>query len=125
VSDAAAPHEVLGDGAASPESAIRAPRSSTSRSTAYGGVAALPPPAAVVVDDAELARQPLGQVSGRLPIAGGASPESFRDATARIAEVLPDATLTVLERQGHGAPADVVPPVVAAFLDEAVDDGAG
>jgi pimeloyl-ACP methyl ester carboxylesterase len=60
-----------------------------------------------------------------LVIAGGASPEFFRDTAARIAQVLPDAKLTVLERQDHGAPADVVAPVVAAFLDEAGDDGAG
>lgn len=60
-----------------------------------------------------------------LVIAGGASPEFFRDTAARIAEVLPDGSLSVLERQDHGAPADVVAPVVAAFLDQARDGGTG
>jgi pimeloyl-ACP methyl ester carboxylesterase len=60
-----------------------------------------------------------------LVIAGGASPEFFRDTAARIAQVLPRGSLTVLEREDHGAPADVVAPVVAAFLDQARDDGIG
>jgi len=51
-----------------------------------------------------------------LVIAGGASPEFFRDTAARIAELLPDATHTVLDGHDHGAPADVVAPVVADFL---------
>jgi pimeloyl-ACP methyl ester carboxylesterase len=51
-----------------------------------------------------------------LVIAGGASPEFFRDTAARIAELLPNGTHTVLEGQDHDAPADVVAPVVAAFL---------
>jgi pimeloyl-ACP methyl ester carboxylesterase len=51
-----------------------------------------------------------------LVIAGGASPEFFRDTAARIAELLPNGTHTVMEGQDHGAPADVVAPVVAAFL---------
>ena len=49
-------------------------------------------------------------------IAGGASPDFFRDAAARIAEVLPNGMLVVLEGQDHGAPPDVVAPVVADFL---------
>ncbi len=51
-----------------------------------------------------------------LVISGGSSPDFFCDTAARIAEILPDGTLAVLEGQGHDAPADVVAPVVAAFL---------
>jgi len=51
-----------------------------------------------------------------LVIAGGTSPEFFRDTAARIAEVLPNGKHTVLEGQDHGAPADVVAPVVAGFF---------
>lgn len=51
-----------------------------------------------------------------LVIAGGASPEFFRDTAARIADVLPNGKHTVLEGQDHGAPADVVAPVVVEFL---------
>jgi pimeloyl-ACP methyl ester carboxylesterase len=48
-----------------------------------------------------------------LVIAGGASPDFFRDAAARIVEVLPNGKHTVLEGHDHGAPADVVAPVVS------------
>jgi pimeloyl-ACP methyl ester carboxylesterase len=51
-----------------------------------------------------------------LVIAGGASPEFFRDTADRIAELLPNAQHIVLEGQDHGAPAEVVAPVVARFL---------
>jgi pimeloyl-ACP methyl ester carboxylesterase len=51
-----------------------------------------------------------------LVIAGGASPEFFRDIAARIARLLPNGRLEVLDGQDHGAPADVVAPVVAEFL---------
>lgn len=51
-----------------------------------------------------------------LVIAGGASPDFFRDTAARIAEVLPNGKHTVLEDQDHGASADVVAPVVAGFF---------
>ena len=51
-----------------------------------------------------------------LVIAGGASPAFFRDTATRIAELLPNGSLTVLEGQDHGAPAEVVAPVVEAFL---------
>jgi pimeloyl-ACP methyl ester carboxylesterase len=54
-----------------------------------------------------------------LVIAGGASPDFFRDTAARITELLPDGTHTILEGQDHGAPADVVAPVVADFLTTA------
>jgi len=52
-----------------------------------------------------------------LVIAGGASPEFFRDTATRIAELLPNGSLTVVEGQDHGAPAEVVAPVVEAFLE--------
>jgi pimeloyl-ACP methyl ester carboxylesterase len=51
-----------------------------------------------------------------LVLAGGMSPAFFRDTAARIAELLPRGTYTVLEGQDHGAPADVVAPVVSDFL---------
>ena len=51
-----------------------------------------------------------------LVIAGGASPEFFRDTAARLADLLPRATSVVLDGHDHGAPADVVAPVVADFV---------
>ena len=51
-----------------------------------------------------------------LVIAGGTSPDFFRNTAARIAEILPNGSHTVLEGQDHGAPADVVAPKVAEFL---------
>jgi pimeloyl-ACP methyl ester carboxylesterase len=51
-----------------------------------------------------------------LVVAGGASPDFFLDTASRLAELLPDAAHTVLEGQDHGAPADVVAPVVTDFL---------
>ena len=49
-------------------------------------------------------------------ISGGASPEFFQDTAARIAQVLPNGKHTVLEGQDHGAPAEVVAPVVVEFF---------
>jgi pimeloyl-ACP methyl ester carboxylesterase len=51
-----------------------------------------------------------------LVIAGGASPDFFRDTAAQIADLLPNGKHAVLEGQDHGAPADVVAPVVAEFF---------
>ena len=51
-----------------------------------------------------------------LVILGGASPDFFRGTAERIVELLPDGRLTVLDGQDHGAPADVVAPVVADFV---------
>jgi pimeloyl-ACP methyl ester carboxylesterase len=51
-----------------------------------------------------------------LVIAGGASVDFFRVTAARLAEILPNGRHTVLEGQDHGAPADVVAPVVAGFF---------
>ncbi|HMJ12608.1 MAG TPA: alpha/beta hydrolase [Polyangiaceae bacterium] len=50
-----------------------------------------------------------------LVLAGGASPEFFRDIASQVAELLPNGTLSVLEDQDHAAPAEVVAPVVARF----------
>lgn len=57
-----------------------------------------------------------------LVIAGGASPDFFRDTAARIGEVLPNGKHTVLEGQDHGAPAEVVAPVVAEFLSTSLQE---
>jgi len=51
-----------------------------------------------------------------LVIAGGASPDFFRDTATRLAQLLPDASLTTLAGHDHEAPAGVVAPVVAAHL---------
>lgn len=51
-----------------------------------------------------------------LVLAGGASPDFFRAATDRITALLPDGALRVIDGADHGAPADVVAPVVAEFL---------
>ena len=52
-----------------------------------------------------------------LVIAGGASPEFFRETAQRLHELLPNGTLTVLEGQDHGAPAEVVAPVITDFVN--------
>jgi pimeloyl-ACP methyl ester carboxylesterase len=52
-----------------------------------------------------------------LLIAGGSSPDFFRDAADRIAELLPTSDLEIVEGHDHGAPADVVAPVVTRFLN--------
>jgi pimeloyl-ACP methyl ester carboxylesterase len=51
-----------------------------------------------------------------LVIAGGESPEFFRDTATRIVEMLPTGKHTLLEGQDHAAPAEVVAPAVAEFL---------
>lgn len=58
-----------------------------------------------------------------LVIAGGESPDFFRDTAARIAALLPNAKHVVLAGQDHGAPADAVAPVVAEFLFHASPAG--
>lgn len=58
-----------------------------------------------------------------LVVAGGASPEFFRATAARIADLLPGARSVVLDGQDHGAPADVVAPVVADFIETAPTQG--
>jgi pimeloyl-ACP methyl ester carboxylesterase len=53
-----------------------------------------------------------------LVIAGGASPDFFRDTASRIAKLLPGSTYVVLDGQDHGASPDVVAPVVARFVKQ-------
>ena len=51
-----------------------------------------------------------------LVVAGTASPDFFRDAATRITQLLSQGRYILLEGQDHGAPANVVAPVVAEFL---------
>lgn len=51
-----------------------------------------------------------------LVIAGGDSPDFFRDTATRLEALLADGSLAVLDGHDHAAPADVVAPVVEAFL---------
>jgi pimeloyl-ACP methyl ester carboxylesterase len=50
-----------------------------------------------------------------LVLAGDATPDFFRDTASRVAELLADAALRVLEGADHGAPAEVVAPAVVEF----------
>lgn len=56
-----------------------------------------------------------------LVIAGADSPQFFRDTATRLAELLPGGRLAVLPDADHGAPADVVGPVVVDFLQPVRD----
>ena len=51
-----------------------------------------------------------------LVVAGGASPDFFRDTAERLVALMHDATLAVLDGCDHSAPAEVVAPVVAEFF---------
>jgi pimeloyl-ACP methyl ester carboxylesterase len=51
-----------------------------------------------------------------LVLAGGSSPDFFRDTAERLAELVPDAELVVLEGHDHGAAPEVVAPVVTKFV---------
>lgn len=51
-----------------------------------------------------------------LVIAGGASPDFFRDTARRLTELLPNGSLAVVPGQDHNAPADAVAPLVVKFL---------
>jgi len=53
-----------------------------------------------------------------LVVAGGASPDFFRDIATRITGLLPNGKFAALAGQDHGASAAVVAPVVAEFLKE-------
>lgn len=53
-----------------------------------------------------------------LVVAGSTSPDFFRRTADRLAELLPDATSATVDGHDHGAPADVVAPVVATFLTD-------
>lgn len=47
---------------------------------------------------------------------GDQSPPSMRNAVAAVAALLPDAERRTLEGQGHGAPPDVLAPILADFF---------
>jgi pimeloyl-ACP methyl ester carboxylesterase len=49
---------------------------------------------------------------------GGDSPPSLRNAAASLAALLPNARLRTLEGQGHGAPADVLAPILEPFFGD-------
>jgi pimeloyl-ACP methyl ester carboxylesterase len=51
-----------------------------------------------------------------LVLAGDASPSFLRETASRIVTLLPDGELAVLRGADHGAPVDVVGPVVAEFF---------
>ncbi len=51
-----------------------------------------------------------------LVIDGADSPPSMRDAVAAVAELLPNAERRTLEGQGHGAPPDVIAPILKTFF---------
>jgi pimeloyl-ACP methyl ester carboxylesterase len=46
---------------------------------------------------------------------GGASPPTLRNSATSLAALLPNATTRVLEGQGHGAPVDVLAPILEEF----------
>ena len=56
-------------------------------------------------------------------IAGGASPDFFRDTAAPIAEIPPNGEHTKLEGRDHGASAEVVAPVVTEFFTAGSEAG--
>lgn len=58
-----------------------------------------------------------------LVIAGDASPAFFMDTARRLVELLPNGRLAVLEGADHGAPAEVVAPVVESFLSDGPPNG--
>lgn len=60
-----------------------------------------------------------------LVLEGGDSPASLRDAAAAVAGLLPNAELRTLEGQGHGAPAEMLAPILAGFLLEKTAGRAG
>jgi pimeloyl-ACP methyl ester carboxylesterase len=51
-----------------------------------------------------------------LVVAGGASPDFFRDTAGQLVELLADGRLTVIPGADHGAPADVVAPAIVEFI---------
>ena len=68
-------------------------------------------------DGGVIPRDVVGQVTiPTLVVAGAASPDFFRDTAERLAKLLPDGRLEILPGQDHGAPAEVVAPVVARFI---------
>jgi len=51
-----------------------------------------------------------------LAIDGAESPPVLRNAVAAVVELLPNATRRTLDGQGHGAPPDVLAPVLTEFF---------
>ena len=51
-----------------------------------------------------------------LLLSGGDSPPTLQSPVAALADLLPDATRRVVEGQGHGAPAEVLAPILEAFF---------
>jgi pimeloyl-ACP methyl ester carboxylesterase len=51
-----------------------------------------------------------------LVLDGGVSPTWMRDAAAAVIERLPDATGRTLEGEGHGAPPEMIAPILEAFF---------
>lgn len=51
-----------------------------------------------------------------LVIDGAESPASMRNAVAAVADLLPNAERRTLQGQGHGAPPEVIGPILAAFI---------
>ena len=56
-----------------------------------------------------------------LVLAGTASPDFFRDTATRLTELLSHGRLEMLDGHDHGAPGEVVAPVVSGFFSEAPD----
>jgi len=71
-----------------------------------------------------LAGRPLPAAMARsvtIPVAvlsGGESPPSLRNAAASLAALLPNATMHTLEGQGHGAPSELLAPILESFFNE-------
>ena len=53
-----------------------------------------------------------------LVLSGGDSPPTLRNAAASLAALLPNATTRTLEGQGHGAPAEVLAPILESFFGD-------
>jgi pimeloyl-ACP methyl ester carboxylesterase len=53
-----------------------------------------------------------------LVLQGGDSPPALRNPATALAALLPNATTRVLEGQGHGAPADVLAPILKSFYSD-------
>jgi pimeloyl-ACP methyl ester carboxylesterase len=54
-----------------------------------------------------------------LILEGGDSPPALRNPAGALAALLPNATTRVLEGQGHGAPAEVLAPILESFFGDA------
>jgi len=53
-----------------------------------------------------------------LILQGGASPPALRNPATSLAALLPNATARVLEGQGHGAPTDMLAPILESFYGD-------